>query len=211
MTHVGGTVTLTLKVDPFGPDTAATVAATKPDGTAAPSISTTPNGDKSEWTAPLPTTMVGVYDVLWTVTGTGAGIEPQTVAVAPLPPLGGRSHASTTELANWLEGSPPTDGERLLKRATELVDEALLTATYATNASFTPIDTDVTDALRDATCAQVEYWMAGDEEDDILGPLQGVALGGMQLQYGAGANRSTPTYLAPRAWRLLRACPGIVW
>ena len=62
----------------------------------------------------------------------------------------------------------------------------------------------VIDGLADATCAQVEYWLTGDEEDDILGPTQGAAIGGMQQQYGAGENRVTPMYLAPRAARHLR-------
>ncbi len=107
------------------------------------------------------------------------------------------AHATTSDLSNWLPDTipVPADANRILDRASEVIDAALKTAVY---------DPDETaDVLANATCAQVEYWLTGDEEDDVLGPLQGLILNGLQLQYGAGTNRATPTYLAPRAWRIL--------
>lgn len=107
-------------------------------------------------------------------------------------------------------GQPaPVGTDRLLARASEVIDGALFAAVYRTNSSGAALDPEVVNALRDATCAQVEFWQAGDEEDDVLGPTQGYAVGGLSVQYGAGDNRVTPTYLAPRAARLLRACPHI--
>ena len=50
----------------------------------------------------------------------------------------------------------------------------------------------------------MEFWVTGDEEDDVQGPLQGMSAGSQQQQYGAGQNRATPMYLAPRAARFLR-------
>lgn len=113
-------------------------------------------------------------------------------------------YATGAELASYLGTPAPADTTRLLARASELVDDHIVTAVYAVNTSGMPTDTVHIDALRDATCAQVEHWLAGDEEDDILGPVQGVALSGLQVQYGAGENRATPMYLAPRAARALR-------
>lgn len=121
------------------------------------------------------------------------------------------AYATVAQLGIYLGTAVPGDGARLLDRASELIDRALLTAVYTVDSQGLALDSEVTAALKDATCAQVEFWLAGDEEDDVLGPLQGVAVGGMQLQYGAGENRATPTYLAPRADRLLRACPFISW
>lgn len=113
-------------------------------------------------------------------------------------------YATAGELGTWTGQDPPADADRQLQRASEEIDRALLTAVYAVDSTGAATDTLVIDALRDATCAQVEFWTAGDEEDDVLGPVQGISLGGMQVQYGAGPNRVAPTSLAPRAWRVLR-------
>ena len=112
-------------------------------------------------------------------------------------------YATSEQLASYLEATAPADDGRLLSRASELIDDHIITAVYAVNDQGYPTDQAHIDALRDAVCAQVEYWLAGDEEDDILGPTQGLALAGLQVQYGAGENRATPMYLAPRAARAL--------
>lgn len=114
------------------------------------------------------------------------------------------SYATSGQLATYLGTTAPADAVRLLARASELIADTTITAIYDTDASGVATDSNVLAAFRDATCAQVEYWLAGDEEDDILGPMQGVSAGGQQLQYGAGTNRATPMYLAPRAARHLR-------
>lgn len=113
-------------------------------------------------------------------------------------------YATREQLATYLGITAPADADRLLSRASELVDDHIVTATYDIDANDQPTHPGVITALQDATCAQVEYWLAGDEEDDVLGPLQGVSMGGQQQQYGAGTNRATPMYLAPRAARHLR-------
>lgn len=99
--------------------------------------------------------------------------------------------------------SPPAGVDRLLIRASELIDAALRTAMYEVDANGAPTKPAVQAALADATCAQVEFWLTSDEEDDILGPVQGLQLDKMQVQYGAGPARISPTYLAPRAHRIL--------
>lgn len=113
-------------------------------------------------------------------------------------------YADTGQLAAYLGDTAPSDGGRLLERASELIDDHIITAVYAVNAAGRATDAHVINALANATCAQVEYWLAGDEEDDILGPVEGVTIPGSQLQYGTRANRVTPMYLAPRAARFLR-------
>jgi|SRR5690625_190827 len=104
------------------------------------------------------------------------------------------AYATEAELAAYLgisEDDLPDESERLLDRASELIDEA--TRGRATG-----------EAASKATCAQVEFWLEVDEEHDIEGPIQGVIIGRLQIQYGAGPNRIAPTYLAPRARRYLR-------
>lgn len=101
--------------------------------------------------------------------------------------------------------APPVDYDRLLARASELIDDHVRTAVYDVDDDDLPTDADVIAAFRDAVCAQVEYWLASDEEDDILGPLQSLSIGNVQAFPGAGANRVSPMYLAPRAARILRS------
>jgi hypothetical protein len=119
------------------------------------------------------------------------------------------SYATSVQLTTYTGAAAPADADRLLARASETIDQALLTATYAVDSTGTATDADVLDALQKATCAQVEFWLTSDEEEDVLGPTQGYAVGGMQVQFGAGENRTTPLYLAPRAARHLRTCSAI--
>ena len=120
------------------------------------------------------------------------------------------AYATTEQLGSYLSGDQetpgpvPADAARLLIRASELIDDHIAAAWYDVDANDEPSDAKVIDALHLATCAQVESWLTADEEDDILGPTQGVSITGMQEQYGAGVNRVTPMYLAPRAARHLR-------
>ena len=119
-------------------------------------------------------------------------------------------YATLAQLAGFMfddeskTGSLPPDAGRLLKRASELVQDSTLAAVYDVDGEGNPTGTAALEAFQNATCAQVEFWVTGDEEDDILGPLQGLSLGGQQQQFGAGENRATPMYLAPRAARYLR-------
>lgn len=113
------------------------------------------------------------------------------------------TYATASDLTAWTGTAAPDDADRKLKRASEIIDAALLTAYYATDNTGAATDTVIVAALRDATCAQVEFWLAGDEEDDVLGPLQSIQLGSMGQTFGAGQNRVTPTDVAPRAIRVL--------
>lgn len=120
------------------------------------------------------------------------------------------SYATLAQLAGYLYDDEnataqlPVDASRLLKRASELVQDSTVTAFYVTDGEGNPTDARTVSAFQNATCAQVEFWIAGDEEDDVAGPLQGMSVGSQQQQYGAGENRATPMYLAPRAARFLR-------
>jgi len=169
------------------------------------------------------TILAGVVNTLTLGAGGGFGYTTSPTVLIAAPPVGGVRATATAAVANGVVtlltitggGSgylaapavtidPPTDLDRLLLRASELVDDYCRTAVYAVSSVGFPTDADDIAAFRDSTCAQVEFWIAGDEEDDVLGPLQGIVLGDLQVQYGAGDNRISPTYLAPRAARILR-------
>lgn len=114
-------------------------------------------------------------------------------------------YATSEQLGTYLDTPVPADAARLLVRASEVVNDHTITAVYDTDDGGNPTDSVVLEALSKAVSAQVEYWLAGDEEDDVLGPVVSVGISGVQLQYGSGVNRPTPSYLAPRAARHLRS------
>ncbi|MEV5086875.1 hypothetical protein AB0N18_02810 [Streptomyces griseoincarnatus] len=130
--------------------------------------------------------------------------------------MAGRVYATPEQFTAWTGQQPPADIERLLARASEDVDAALVTAVYATDALGMPTDPRVIQALADATCAQVEYQQAtGDDGTGAAGRWGSVSLGPVSL----GDRRDGPTAagdvdLAPRAHRTLRGAgllPGVIW
>lgn len=209
MPDVGDLVTARLSVDPADETTAAALLVTRPDATFVMPVVTGADGGAT-WTAPVTYTLAGIWRLSWTVTGTGAGVEHELISVAPL--LGavpnGRSYATTTQLANYLGVAPPLESARLLREATKLLDDLLRAAVYDVNDAGMPTDSEVIEAFADAVCSQVQFWGEVGEETDISGPLQGVVIGSVQLQYGAGDNRSGPSYVAPKLPRAIAALPA---
>src|SRR6476469_10025609 len=78
-----------------------------------------------------------------------------------------RVYASPADLADYA-GSDVVgeDSPRLLARASELVDSLLVTAIYDTASDGLPVDEQLRDALKRATCALVQWW---DETGDPTG------------------------------------------
>jgi hypothetical protein len=99
------------------------------------------------------------------------------------------SHATTGQLATWLDDDAPDGAEHLLDRATELIDEHIV-STYDID------DDDVKAALADATCAQVEFWLEVGEEHDVSGQRGQISVAGLQIS-------KLPPTLALRARRAL--------
>jgi len=85
---VGDVIATVLTVNPFDGTTAATVAVTKPDGTAQ-SLLTGPTGSGGgqTWTATFLADLAGGgdYVAVWTVTNTGRGVQAKVYPVRPLP------------------------------------------------------------------------------------------------------------------------------
>lgn len=101
-------------------------------------------------------------------------------------------YATVADLAAYLvrsEGDLPTDSTRLLTRASELVEQAALRRVDTTN-------TEHAAAARDATCAQVEFWLEVGEEHAIRAPRGEVWIGSLRTT-------QQPPQLAPRARRHL--------
>lgn len=96
----------------------------------------------------------------------------------------------------------PTEDQRLLDRASEKVDAVLVGAYYATNAQGMPTDVNHIAALKNATCAQVEYWRDTGDELDTMGDFRQVTIGSLNMTR-ADSGRSRRR-LAPRAIDHLR-------
>ncbi|MFE1770272.1 hypothetical protein [Streptomyces sp. NPDC059008] len=128
----------------------------------------------------------------------------------------GRAYATPEQLAAWIGEPAPEGAERLLARASEDIDSALLTAVYPVDEDGDPLDERIRAALRDAVCAQVECQLAaGDDGTGAAGQWDSVSIGPVSLSGRAGRSAgSSGVDLAPRADRVLRRAglePGRVF
>jgi hypothetical protein len=108
-------------------------------------------------------------------------------------------YAETSDLEAWLGSSrsAPSDAERLLTRASDLID-SIVVATFAVDATTKlPTNTDTAAALRDACCAMVEFWLEVGETNDIDG------LAGTPVSAGGYSGMRAPAN-SVRALRILR-------
>jgi hypothetical protein len=96
---------------------------------------------------------------------------------------------TANEVQTWVGNliSLPADIDRLIFRASELIRHKTYHRTD---------DTDQVEDVKNAACAQVEYWLQIDEASDITGPL-----GPMKIK--DFSFNSKFTVLAPRARDLL--------
>lgn len=211
---VGDFATLTLTVTPFGASTTAAVTVTSPTGVVT-TPTATPNGDRSVWTALVPLTEPGEYLARWLVTGTGAGAEQQTITAKPTLPVtiaGQRVYATTADLANYLEAVPPANARKLLRQASVDVEQATKCAIYDVDTNGFPTDTAVRAAMRDAVCAQVEWWNETGDSLGVTGQWGDVKIGSVSLGGRAGS-AGTGGQLAANAAAILNNAgllPGTV-
>ncbi len=111
MPDVGDARTATLVVTPADVTTAATVALTAPDGTVtAPAVSGSLAGSVWTGTATITFSQAGWWRPVWTVTGMGAGVEPQFMYANAIPPLPGEDPlvCSLEQFKDWIK-FPQTD------------------------------------------------------------------------------------------------------
>lgn len=120
-----------------------------------------------------------------------------------------RVYATRADLVAY--GLPPgvtapdePEATRVLTRASERVDDALVSALYRTNTDGTPYDPDVVEALRNATCAQVIEWRRTGDEHGDAGQWQSVGIGSVNLSRNTAAPTAAPGELCDAAERHLR-------
>lgn len=91
-------------------------------------------------------------------------------------------YATVSDLEDFL-GVLPADAERLLKRASELIYAKTF---FRAEDAWHEVDEDnpadiYTDNLRDAVCAQVEYWQETGESFAIVAPKQAAEAGKLKV------------------------------
>ncbi|MFJ5883464.1 hypothetical protein [Kitasatospora cineracea] len=122
------------------------------------------------------------------------------------------AYATPADLTAWTGRPAPADAERLLARASDDVDSALLTACYPVDSTGAPTDPVHVAALTAATCAQVEYQLAaGDDGTGAAARWQSVSAGSISLSTTAPAPAGGAVDLAPRAWRALQRAGLTGW
>lgn len=118
-----------------------------------------------------------------------------------------RTYATPDDLDDWLD-TPPDEARatRLIRRASLHIDSLLTTAVYTVDEDGGPVDLPVIEALRDATCAQVAWWVETGDVTGASAQWQGVSAGSVSLTrgYKAGSsNTGQEARTAPEAIQIL--------
>ncbi|MER7726392.1 hypothetical protein [Streptomyces sp. NPDC096323] len=127
-----------------------------------------------------------------------------------------RVYATPEQLAEQTGQPAPDDAERLLRRASEDIDDACRTAIYDTDAAGMPTDPAVVEALAAATVAQAEYVIGqGGDDTGAAGRWDSVSIGPVSMS-GRRDGPTTPDAVdvGPRALRALTRAgllPGVIW
>ncbi len=106
------------------------------------------------------------------------------------------AHLPVAQQVDTEDDDAVAEAERLLARASELVDAAVR-ARYAVDTDGDPTDATVIVALRDATVRQYEAWLEVGEANDIDG------LAGAQVAVDGYSGPRAPR-IAPRAYDVLK-------
>lgn len=192
----GSTAGIAGSTTPADGTTTGAVLVTAPDGTtSSPSVTGALNGSVWTGTAQLPLLLAGVWSLTWTIVGTGAGVEQQTITVGPALPQAGRAYATTTDWANWTGTAAPADAQKRLRDATREVDRLLATALYAVDDDGMPIAAAAVEALRDATCAEAVWLAETASLRGAQGAYSSVSIGSVTL---ARAPTARPGQEPPR-------------
>jgi len=73
-------------------------------------------------------------------------------------------YATLADYRNWLDDQTVDVSAALFARASEVIDEVLIGAVYVIdNGTQLPTVTTILEAIRDATCAQVQYMIASGD------------------------------------------------
>lgn len=110
------------------------------------------------------------------------------------------AYATAAELAAYLGAPAPADATRLLDRASEVIDDTVRAPFTTSGGGDLPADASIAAAMKNATCAQVEFWQEVGEAND----LDGLAGTTIMLTGSTGFQGKRAPMVAPRALRYLK-------
>lgn len=84
-----------------------------------------------------------------------------------------RVYATADDVIDWLGDYPPANVDTLITRASLIVDELLIGVRYAVDTNSMPTDTTVIQALKDAVCAQIAWWVSATYTQGQVGAEDG--------------------------------------
>ncbi|MBA9003736.1 hypothetical protein [Thermomonospora cellulosilytica] len=98
------------------------------------------------------------------------------------------TYATPADLGELLAPAPaPANAARLLARASRIIARETLCAVYDVDQAGLPTSQTLKDALRDATCEQVAYWLETGRDEGIGTGYTSVGIGSVNLtRAGAG-------------------------
>lgn len=113
-------------------------------------------------------------------------------------------YADTTALTAWTGGPPPANANQLLRSASLLITNATVASVYGVDDAGLPSEAKVLQAFKDATCAQVAYWVAAGIDPTAGGistaaPVRGKSLGSGRVEYDTAVSGSVTAFQAKRA------------
>ncbi|GAA4684536.1 head-tail connector protein [Streptomyces youssoufiensis] len=121
-----------------------------------------------------------------------------------------RVYATAEDYQTYSGQAPPADIAALLARATRMLESRVLRLCwYEVGSDGMPTAPVVADAIRDAVCAQVQWW--GEVGDSIGGAGAGwgsVEIGSAKLSrslVGVSGDDSPAREIAPQVWDALRS------
>lgn len=165
---------------------------------------------------PPQATPPGDYLVTFAATGQHGQITyTQAVTVAQPPALipSPGAYASPGDYQAWSGDmqTPMAQVAVMLQRATEVIDRAMIGASYATDMNSMPTDPGIISVFRRATCAQCAFMLANNDPANVKSQYSWTSQGGMQVSRAASAQGQVFPPLAPAAAQILHtagALPG---
>ena len=102
------------------------------------------------------------------------------------------AYATATDFTNYTGQTATADTPRLLQRASDALDARLIGAYYAADVNGLPTDATQLQALNNATCAQVEYWLATGDELGLSEQYGIIKIGSVMLNKASRSTTSRP-------------------
>jgi hypothetical protein len=205
----GNTDTIDITLQVYDDDTAVALTVHPPTGT--PFVATVTRDELTgKWVALVTYTMAGVWQMVWVITGVGAGSRVQKVAVGPAS-IGSdprHTYANSAQLTHYLNEAPPLDADWRLRNASALVDEVLIGSVYDVDEDEMPTNTKIIKAMMEAVCETVRWWAEiGDDGTGATAMLASASISNVALGWnsgGKGTRAAAAARLGPSTMSILR-------